>query len=86
MDTALTRITDQAAQIERQRSRIAALEAFVEEVATAKPEIISGKHPGDRSGQSDMPDMIEADWFTTFQDDAKRLLDVTPREIFGVPV
>lgn len=75
MTAALARITDLAAEAERLRIRLAALEAFVEEVATARPEIISGKHPRDRSGQSDVPDMIEAEWFGSFQDDARKLME-----------
>lgn len=52
--------------------RLAALEAFIEEVATAKPEIISGRA---HNPEDDLPDYMEADWFLDFQADARKLME-----------
>ena len=49
-----------------------ALQAFAEEVRDAKPEIHSGQA---HDPQDTMPDMVDAEWFETWQDDANTLLN-----------
>lgn len=47
--------------------------AFVEEVRDHKPCVISGRDTFDRSGQSDVDDMMPVDEFYAFQSDAEKL-------------
>lgn len=52
----------------------ARLLAFLEDFTASNPDVISGRHPHDRSGQSDVDDMINAGDFYAWQQDAKTLL------------
>lgn len=60
--------TEQAAEIER-------LTAFIEELRDYKPEIHSGRQ---HDPQDDVPDVIEAETFLLFQEDATTLLNKEP--------
>mgnify|MGYP000229537861 CR=1 FL=1 len=59
-DKAAAKITEQAETIER-------LTAFIEELRDYKPEIHSGRMS---DPQDDVPDVMEAEVFITFQEDA----------------
>ena len=61
-------LTEQAAEIER-------LTAFIEELRDYKPEIHSGRMA---DPQDDVPDVIEAETFLLFQEDATTLLNKEP--------
>lgn len=61
-------LTEQAAEIER-------LTAFIEELRDYKPEIHSGRMA---DPQDDVPDVIEAETFLLFQEDATDLLNKEP--------
>jgi hypothetical protein len=61
-------ITEQAAEIER-------LRGFIEELRDYKVEIYSGRQ---HDPQDDVPDMMEAETFLLFQDDATALLNKEP--------
>ena len=51
-----------------------ALTAFVEDVRDDDPNIITGRHNGNRDPQDEMPDLMEADSFRWHQDEAARLI------------
>lgn len=63
-------LTEQAATIER-------LTAFIEELRDYKPEIHSGRQ---QDPQDDVPDIMEADVFLAFQDDAIAALNKEPTQ------
>ena len=65
---AADKITEQAATIER-------MTAFIEELRDYKPEIHSGRMA---DPQDDVPDVIEAETFLLFQEDATTLLNKEP--------
>lgn len=67
-DKAAAKITEQAATIER-------MTAFIEELRDYKPEIHSGRQ---HDPQDDVPDVIEAETFLLFQEDATTLLNKEP--------
>ena len=57
---------------QKQAAEIDRLTAFIEELRDYKPEIHSGRMA---DPQDDVPDVIEADVFLTFQEDAKAALE-----------
>ena len=67
-DKAAAKITEQAAVIDR-------LRGFIEELRDYKPEIHSGRMA---DPQDDVPDMMEAETFLLFQEDATALLNKEP--------
>ena len=63
-------LTEQAAEIDR-------MTAFIEELRDYKPEIHSGRQ---QDPQDDAPDVMEADVFLSFQDDAIAALNKEPTQ------
>jgi hypothetical protein len=51
-----------------------ALLGFVEEVRDHRPEVISGRHNGNRDPQDDQDDLMPLDEFEAFQSDAEKLV------------
>ena len=65
-------IKDLRAALRNEGAEIERLTSFIEEVRDFKPEIHSGRMA---DPQDDVPDVIEADVFLTFQEDAKAALE-----------